>query len=184
MTRTVFLDRDGTLNREVGFVRRVEDLEVLPGVRHAVQRLSDHGDRLVVVTNQSGIARGLYDQSTLAAIHARLQHELDGRITAFLHCPHHPEGDHGYGHACDCRKPGAGLLHQARELLGCTLAGDVIVGDSARDLQMARGLPMRTVLVHSGKPVAEELAKLRAAGCAPDHEAPDLPAAVDWLLRP
>lgn len=182
MKPTVFLDRDGTLNREVGFVTDPQRIELLPGVRGALQRLVDTGHRLVVVTNQSGIARGLYDQRTLAAIHARLHGELGELVSAWLHCPHLPDGAHGYGHDCACRKPGPGLLHQAKELLGLDFAGGTLIGDSARDLLMARGLPLRTVLVHSGKPVDAERDKLRAAGFAPDHEAADLPAAVDWLL--
>jgi D-glycero-D-manno-heptose 1,7-bisphosphate phosphatase len=183
VTRTIFLDRDGTLNHEVGFVTCPEQLQVIPGARTALQRLHDAGHRLVVVTNQSGIARGLYDERTLAAIHARLHRELGELPLAYLHCPHHPEGGFGYGHACSCRKPGAGLLHQARELLGVDFAGASIVGDSARDLLMARGLPLRTVLVHSGKPAEAERDQLRRAGVAPDHEAADLVAAVEWLLR-
>lgn len=183
MRPTAFLDRDGTLNREVGFVRSAAALEVLPGTRAALQRLQSAGYRLVVVTNQSGIARGLYDERDLAAIHARLQHELGGLVDAFLHCPHHPDGGYGYGHDCDCRKPGAGLLWQARELLGCEWLGSAIIGDSARDILMARDVPMHKVLVHSGKPVASELALLRDANVMPDHQAADLAAAVDWLLR-
>lgn len=182
MTRTVFLDRDGTLNREVGFVTDPARIELLPGVPEALMRLHRAGHRLVVVTNQSGVARGLYDERTLAAIHARLHDQLGGIVAAWLHCPHLPEGGHGYGVACACRKPEAGLLHQARELLGVEFAGGTLIGDSSRDLLMARGLPLRTILVHSGKPAAIERDKLREAGFRPDHEAPDLPAAVDWLL--
>ena len=182
MKPTVFLDRDGTLNREVGFVRSPAQLEVLPGTRVALQRLHDAGYRLVVVTNQSGIARGLYTQRDLAAIHARLHGELGGLVEAWLHCPHHPDGGDGYGGDCACRKPGAGLLQQARELLGVSWDGGALIGDSARDLLMARGLPLRTILVHSGKPVPEERGKLVQAGLRPDHEAADLPTAVDWLL--
>lgn len=183
MKPAVFLDRDGTLNREVGFVDSPEALEVLPGVPAAVRRLHDAGYRIVVVTNQSGIARGLYGERDLARIHEALHRALGGLPLAYLHCPHHPEGAHGYGGACTCRKPGPGLLHQARELLGVAFAGSALVGDSARDLLMARGLPLRTVLVHSGKPAAAERQALRSAGVAPDHEASDLAAAVDWLLR-
>jgi D-glycero-D-manno-heptose 1,7-bisphosphate phosphatase len=180
---TVFLDRDGTLNREAGFVTRAADLDVLPGARGALQRLHDAGYRLVVVTNQSGIARGLYAERDLAAVHARLHLELGELPEAYLHCPHHPDGGHGYGGACACRKPGAGLLEQARDLLGVDFAGGALIGDSARDVLMARGLPLRTVLLHSGKPAAGERELLRAAGFAPSHEAADLVAAVDWLLR-
>lgn len=184
MRPTVFLDRDGTLNREIGFVASPQQLEVLPGVREALRRLHDAGYRLVVVTNQSGIARGLYAESDLAAVHARLHRELDELPEAYLHCPHHPLGGGGYGGACTCRKPGSGLLLQARELLGIDFPGGAVVGDSARDVLMAQGLPLRTVLVHSGKPAASELDKLRDAGVAPSHQARDLADAVDWLLRP
>jgi D-glycero-D-manno-heptose 1,7-bisphosphate phosphatase len=182
VTRTVFLDRDGTLNAEVGFVRCPAQLHVLPGVREALHRLVAADYRLVIVTNQSGIARGLYRETDLAQVHARLHAQLDELPWAYLHCPHHPEGEHGYGGVCACRKPAAGLLHQARELLGVTFEGAALIGDSARDLLMARGLPITTVYVHSGKPAAQELATMRAAAFVPDHEAESLPAAVDWLL--
>jgi D,D-heptose 1,7-bisphosphate phosphatase len=183
VTGTVFLDRDGTLNREVGFVTRPDQLEVLPGVTAALHRLARAGFRLVVVTNQSGIARGLYSQHDLAAIHARLHRELDHLPLAYLHCPHHPEETGVYGGECTCRKPGSGLLLQARDLLGTHFDGGFLVGDSARDLLMARGLPLRTVYVHSGKPAEQELASLRHAQYVPHAEAPDLAAATDWILR-
>lgn len=184
MRRTVFLDRDGTLNREVGFVSRPEQIEVLAGVVPALQRLYDADYRIVVLTNQSGIARALYSESDLARVHAVLHERLRGLPEAYLHCPHHPDASGEYGGACACRKPGAGLLHQARELLGVEFTGGVLIGDSARDLLMARGLPLRTIHVHSGKPVAAELAMLQQAGVVPDHEAADLAAAVAWLLEP
>jgi len=182
VTRAAFLDRDGTLNRDVDFVRRVADLEVLPGVPAALGRLDAAGYRPVVLTNQSGIARGLFDEGELARIHAALHERLRRLPLAYLHCPHHPDGGHGYGGACTCRKPAPGLLHEARQLLGVTFAGSVLIGDSARDLLPARGLPITTIHVRSGKPFADERDKLRAAGFVPDHEADDLAAAVDWLL--
>lgn len=182
MTRTAFVDRDGTLNLERGFVSRPEDLHVLPGVVGALHRLAGAGFRIVVVTNQSGIARGLYDERDLARVHEKLHAALHELPFAYLHCPHHPEGGHGYGGPCACRKPAAGLLHQAREMLGVDFAGGVLIGDSARDLLMARGLPLRTAYVHSGKPAAEELAAMTRAGFAPDFEADDLASAVDLLL--
>ncbi|MBM3974727.1 MAG: HAD-IIIA family hydrolase [Planctomycetes bacterium] len=184
MRPTAFLDRDGTLNREVDFVRSPDQLVVLPGVRLALHRLRRAGWGIVVVTNQSGVARGHFGERELAAIHARLHDELDGLPDAYLHCPHHPNGGFGYGRACACRKPGAGLLHEATALLGADLAHGAVVGDSARDVLMARGTRLRTVLVRSGKPVDEQLAKLAAAGANPDFVADGLPAAVDWLLAP
>jgi D-glycero-D-manno-heptose 1,7-bisphosphate phosphatase len=182
VTPAIFLDRDGTLNREVDFVRRVEDLAVLPGVVDALRRLDAAGYRLIVLTNQSGIARGYLDEAGLARIHAALHERLARLPLAYLHCPHHPDGGHGYRGDCACRKPLPGLLLQARDLLGVDFAGGVLVGDSARDLLPARGLPLRTVHLRSGKPFAAERERLRAAGFTPDHEADDLAAATDWLL--
>jgi histidinol-phosphate phosphatase family protein len=183
VTRTVFLDRDGTLNREIDFVRTPAELELLPGTATALRRLRDAGLRLVVVTNQSGIARGYYDESTLAAIHGKLVNELPGLFAAILHCPHLPEASGPYGHECACRKPAPGLLHEARELLGCQLDGDYVVGDSARDLLMSRELPMKRVLLRCGKPVQAQLETLANAGMRPDTVLDDLQAATDWILQ-
>lgn len=170
----VFLDRDGTLNRERGFVSTAEELELLPGVPEALRRLQAAGFVLVVVTNQSGIARGLYSEATLAHIHATLHARLQRRPRAYLHCPHHPDAAGPFGGGCTCRKPLAGLLHQALDLLPIRLEGSFLVGDSARDVAMARGLPIRTVLVASGKPLD--------SACVADHRAADLAAATDWIL--
>ena len=183
MTRAVFLDRDGTINREVSFVARADQFVLLPGVHSALGRLVDAGFAVVVVTNQSGIARGLYTEDDLARIHELAQQQLGHLVRAFLHCPHHPDLPGPYGGACTCRKPQSGLVLAAQELLSLQLEGSYLVGDSARDVLAARGLPVRTVYVHSGKPPREELAQLAAANFAPTAEAMDLPAAVDWILR-
>lgn len=183
MSRVAFLDRDGTLNAEVGFVTRPEQLRVLPGVPEAVARLHDAGYRVVVVTNQSGIARGLYSPDDLARVHARLHTALHGLPLAYLHCPHHPEAPPPWGGPCRCRKPAPGLLLQARELLGLSFEGALLIGDSARDLLMARDLPtIRTIYVHSGKPAVDELSALLTAGMRPHAQAIDLPAAVQAVL--
>ncbi|MBK8098573.1 MAG: HAD family hydrolase [Planctomycetes bacterium] len=185
MSRIVFLDRDGTLNAEVGFVARPDQLRVLPGVPDAVARLHGAGYRIVVVTNQSGIARGLYSPADLARVHARLHQALHGLPLAYLHCPHHPEAPPPWGGPCSCRKPAPGLLLQARELLGLSFEGAVLIGDSARDLLMARELPaIRTIYVHSGKPPVDELSALWTAGVRPHAQAVALPEAVAALLEP
>ncbi len=182
MSRAVFLDRDGTLNAEVGFVTSPDQLRILPGTAAALQRLHGAGFKLIVVTNQSGIARGLYGEVDLARVHERLHQELGGLCTAYLHCPHHPDAGGPYGGDCACRKPKSGLLHEARELLGVAFAGSYLIGDSARDLRMAHGLPITTVYVRSGKPAERELATLAAAGVRADANVADLPAAVAWIL--
>ncbi len=187
MTRAVFLDRDGTLNRqetgEPPFVTRAEGLVMLPGMREALRELAAMGFALVVLTNQSGVARGYYSEAELARIHACMHRELDGLPLGYLHCPHLPEASGPYGGPCECRKPKSGLLLQARDLFGLELAGSVLVGDGARDLQIGEGLPMLRVLVKSGKPWEAELAALRQRGMEPDAVLADVPAAAAWLRQ-
>ena len=180
--RAIFLDRDGTLNREQGFVTGPEHLVVLPGVVEALDALAACGYALVVLTNQSGIARGLYDERDLARVHDQLQEELGGRLDAFFHCPHHPDAHgHPYGGECVCRKPKSGLLAQAVEVLGLDLRDSWLVGDSARDLLLGRGLPLSGVLLRCGKPWEAELAQLRAADLLPKEIVDDLPAAASYI---
>lgn len=182
--RAVFLDRDGTLNRERGFVTDVGELEVLPGVPQALGLLRRAGFRCIVLTNQSGIARGLYDEARLARVHEALQARVGHALDAILHCPHHPlAAGHPYGTECACRKPAPGLLHEAVRLYpALDLARSFLVGDSARDLLPAAGTPLRTILVRSGKPWEEHLAELRRRASPPAHVAEDLPGAVAWIL--
>ena len=182
MTRTAFLDRDGTINREQGFITSPDQLDVLPGVLPALRRLDAAGIRIVVVTNQSGIARGLYTERDLARVHEELHRRLDRLPFAYLHCPHHPEGQNAWGGACSCRKPAPGLLHEAHETLGLPLRGGLLVGDSARDLLMGRGLSLRAVHVRCGKAPEGEQRAMAAHGLVPDHVADDLAGAVDWFL--
>ncbi|MBL6721130.1 MAG: D-glycero-beta-D-manno-heptose 1,7-bisphosphate 7-phosphatase [Planctomycetes bacterium] len=154
----IFLDRDGTLNREVDYLRRVEDLELLPGVARALERLSAAGFALVVVTNQSGIGRGLLDEEQLAAIHARLRVELRSEgveLLDVLWCPHLPPEEPG-GEACACRKPAAGMLLEAARRHGLDLERSWTVGDSLRDAEAGAAAGTRPALVRTGKPLPEE----------------------------
>ena len=191
MTKTAFLDRDGTINCEVDFLGKPEQLQLIPGALEALRRLHEADFRIVITTNQSGIARGLYSERDLSLIHARLHQLVEGLPLAYLHCPHHPNlennasNDSGYCGECACRKPKSGLLHEACAMLsdfGVAVDSAVVIGDSARDLLMAEGLPVTKILVASGKPVAEQRRKLAEAGCVPDHEATDLLTAVEWFL--
>lgn len=140
---TLFLDRDGVLNRRIrdDYVRSWADWEWLPGVLEALAELSHRFGRLVVVTNQRGIARGFYTEADLEAIHAKMQAEVKaagGRIDAVYHCPH--DRDAG----CDCRKPEPGMiLDAAKEVGGIDLKRAILVGDSLSDMLAAKaaGIP-------------------------------------------
>lgn len=180
--RALFLDRDGTVNREVDYLARVEDLELLPGAAEAIARANAAGWLVVVYTNQSGVARGLLTEADLAAIHTELDRRLGavgGRVDRYESCPHHPEiGEPPYRSDCTCRKPLPGMLLDAAAALDIDLAASAAVGDSVRDLDAARaaGVPDR-YLVETGKGADQR------AGLAPDDRlVPDLAAAVARVL--
>ena len=177
---TVFLDRDGILNKKMPegqYVTRWEEFHVLPGVPEALRRLNEAGMRVIVVSNQRGIALGLYTAADVEAIHADFQRQLNGagaRIDAFFICPH----DKGQ---CNCRKPLPGLFEQAVATFpDITAATSVIIGDSLSDIEFGHRLGMATVFIEgdpqrrrSGAEEAAKMADLRFAS---------LPAAVDALL--
>jgi D-glycero-D-manno-heptose 1,7-bisphosphate phosphatase len=128
--RFVFLDRDGTLVRDAGYVHRVADYALLPGVVPALRRLAAAGYGLAIVTNQSGIGRGLFTLADYQAFQRHLEADLARQgvpIAASFFCPHRPDA------GCDCRKPAPGLLLRARDLLGAALEASFVIGDEARD---------------------------------------------------
>jgi len=177
---TVFLDRDGTLNRDSGYVKTTDGMELLPGAVEAVAHLNRAGARVVVVTNQSGIGRGFLTIEALEAIHARLRALLEAggaTLDAIYYCPHHPDD------GCVCRKPGTALIDLAASELGLDLSRVVVVGDQRRDVELARRIGARSVLVTTGPTSLESLASLSGDGLAPDYVAAGLVEAVDWILR-
>lgn len=145
MRRSVLLDRDGIINRmRPDYVKRWEEVEILPGVPEALARLSAGGWELIVLSNQSAIGRGLVSQRVVEDINRRLAMALEAhgaRIHAFLLCPHTPDD------RCDCRKPAPGLLLRARDELGVDLARAVMVGDQISDIEAARAAGTRAILV-------------------------------------
>ncbi len=183
---TVFLDRDGVLTVDSGFVDWPEKLELLPGVVEAMALLQRRGIRCVVTTNQSIVARGLCTMAMLEAIHDRLRAMIaagGGKIDAIYACPHHPETHHGEGvpelrRACRCRKPAPGLLFRACRELGLNLAASIMVGDQASDLRAGRAAGIRTVLV--GEP-GHRKKVLKVA--APDTEFDSLLAFVQAAIE-
>lgn len=170
--RTVFLDRDGTINESPPQGEYVTDpgaLRLLPGAGEAIRLLNELPAKVVVVTNQRGVALGRMGEADLEAVHARLVDLLaaeGARLDGILHCPHH-EG------ACECRKPGTGLFERAaREIDGVALEGGAMVGDAARDVEAGNRLGLITVRLGPSAP----------ADPTPSHEAPDLLSAARWLL--
>jgi D-glycero-D-manno-heptose 1,7-bisphosphate phosphatase len=184
----VFLDRDGVVNEEVEYLHEPARVVLVGGAAEAIARLRRAGAAVVVVTNQAGIARGMYTERELAAVTARIDELLDGaagaRLDATYFCPHHPEAGLGpYRIACRCRKPAPGMIERAAAELGLDLARSVIVGDKESDLEAGRAAGSAAVLVRSGYGAREE-ARLRAAGRSHLHDAvfDSLAAAAPWLL--
>jgi len=174
----VFLDRDGTLIEEHGYPARPQDIVPLPGVGHALQRLHEAGWLRIVLTNQSGVARGLFSEAELSRLHEDLYRKLaqqGGAIDALYYCPHLPEGRAAaYAHACGCRKPARGLLDLALAEHPVDLSRSAFIGDSPRDLFADVPGAGPRILVRSGHAVPE--------GAKADFIAADLAEAVEWLL--
>lgn len=182
----IYIDRDGTLHRELSKpLEGPADLELFEGVERAVQRLNEAGLWVVVITNQSAVARGWIEPSQLERIHAALRQRLataGARIDLILHCPHHPsEGFAPYRRTCACRKPLPGLLTEAERRLPIERRGSWMIGDAGRDLAAARALDVPGILVATGKGERER-PLLEQAGTPPEHCVADLPAAVDAIL--
>jgi len=147
--KVVILDRDGTINEDSdSYVKSIDEWRPIEGSLEAIARLTQAGYRVVVATNQSGIARGLFDTSTLVAIHDRLQHaaaQAGGRVDAFFFCPHAADS------ACECRKPKPGMLLEIGRRFNVALADVYMVGDAQRDLEAAAAAGARPILVLTGK---------------------------------
>lgn len=153
--RAVFLDRDGTINVEKNYLYRCEDFNFLPGVPLALKRLQDAGYLLVVVTNQSGVARGYYGLEDVDVLHEHMRQLLldFGVILSGIHvCPHHPEGLPGNLFACDCncRKGQPGMLLQAAQDLNIDLSASFMIGDKVSDLEAGNRAGCQSILVKSG----------------------------------
>lgn len=180
--RAVFLDRDGTINVEREYLYRVEDFQFIEGAPYAIKRLRDAGYLVVVVTNQSGVARGYYTLDDVAALHRYIQQqlaEIGTAIDAFYTCPHHPSAGRGeLRQACDCRKGSPGMLLQAAAELDIDLARSFMIGDKRVDIEAGRRAGCTPLMVLTGYGARE-------AGYLPDDEGSlfaDLSAAADYLL--
>lgn len=179
--KAAFIDRDGVINEERGHVHRDEDFFLLPGVVDGLNLLQKAGYALVVVTNQAGIAKGLYDEARFQGLSAYMCDLLANegvRLAGIYHCPHHPEGIvERYRCDCDCRKPRPGMLLHAAYDLGLVLSESVLVGDKVSDISAGRAAGLDCcVLVRSGHAVT--LADVQAADCCVS----DLSAAARWIV--
>lgn len=182
---TVFLDRDGTLIEEVGYLSHLDRIVLYPWSIESVKLLNRAGFKVVVVTNQAGVARGLFDEDFIDEAHRFLDQKFgDGGATIdkFYYCPHHPEASvEAYRCECDCRKPKAGMLWKAAQELQLELSHSFVIGDRLSDLRLGPAVGAKSVLVRTG--YGETTARELTDDVEVDYTAPELMTAVAWILR-
>lgn len=181
----VFLDRDGTINIESGYIRNLDDFKLMPGAAFAIKQLNNLDITTIVVTNQSGPARGYYDEAWVGKLHEKMVDLLaqeGARVDGIYYCPHLPDGVVSeYSFACDCRKPAPGLIRKAEEDFPLDLARAYMVGDKATDVELAQNVGCQSVLLRSGygEMVLNGAYQWKVK---PDHVAEDLYDAVNWII--
>ena len=182
----VFLDRDGNLNEDLGYLGDPSRVCLLPGAAEAVRAIGDAGMHAVIITNQSGVARGLMDEHDVHAVNQRVVELLGAEgahVDGVYYCPHHPEGSiSAYRAACECRKPAPGLLYQAAAQLDVDLANSYVIGDKLSDVELAHAVGARGILVLTGYG-REQLPADAARRRRIDFVADDVLAAVRWILH-
>jgi len=172
--RAVFLDRDGTMAADVLYCNCPEDFELFPTTAKAIKLLSEHSYKIIVVTNQSGIARGYFTEETLGRIHQKMLSQLSEegtQIDGIYYCPHHPDDN------CECRKPKPKMVLQAADEHDIDLKRSFVVGDKPQDIQLGRNVGSRTILIPS--PPGEN----EPEPCSPDYTAADLYQAALWIIE-
>ena len=184
-SRAVFLDRDGTVLEEAGYLDRLERLVFFPFAIDAIRLLNRAGFAVVIITNQSGVGRGMYEEAFVHRAHEVVDERVKaggGRIDGFYYCPHHPTAEiERYRKECDCRKPGPGMLRAAAADLGLDLSRSFAVGDKWTDVQAGFAAGARGILVRTGYGRSSETSPRRSV--EPAWIADDLIAATAWILR-
>ena len=189
MRPAVFLDRDGTINEEVGYIRNLADMRLIPGGGAAIRRLNQAEIPVVLVTNQSGPARGFYGEDWVKTLNDRLDELLldeGAYLDEVRYCPHLPPDEGGvvpeFARVCDCRKPGTRLVREAADKHGLDLSHSFVVGDKATDVELGQKAGTRTILLETGYG-NDVLAGRYQWQVRPDFVTRDLSAAVDIILE-
>ncbi len=155
--KAIFLDRDGVVNQEIGdYVCKLEDFTIVPGLCESLKKLADKGYLLIVITNQGGLAKKLYIEETLNAMHQIFADELEkygASISEFYYCQHHPQ----YNGNCICRKPDSGMLEKAIARFSIDPLQSYMIGDKQRDVDAAEKVGVKGILIESNEPIADVL---------------------------
>ncbi len=179
MRPTIFLDRDGTINVEVNYLKSPDELRLIDGAAEAINHLRAAGYTIIVVTNQSGVARRYMTSETLEAIHQKLRAELavhGARVDGIYACPHHPDD------GCECRKPRSALFLQAAREHNLDLRRALMIGDKDTDILAAKNLNMPSILVRTGYGAEQIASIMQRSDYRPSYVADDLRDAARWLL--
>jgi D-glycero-D-manno-heptose 1,7-bisphosphate phosphatase len=183
----VFIDRDGTINEQLGYINHLSRFVIFPGVSEAVRLLNKNNWWAIIVSNQGGVARGYYPIELVEEIHAFLKSSLreqGATIDGIFFCPHHPAGIlPEYSSECDCRKPKTGLIDRAREVFDIDMSSSYVVGDRHVDIELASRLNLKGVLVKTGYGLGEIEYIIPEKRLKPHHVAEDLLDAVKWILN-
>ena len=183
----VFLDRDGTVTEEVGYVNHPSRLRLIPGAAEGIRMLNGAGVSVILATNQAGVARGYFAEGLVKEVMARLNELLKAqgaRLDAVYYCPHHPSaGAPPYRAECDCRKPKPGMLLKGALDLGLDLSRSFVVGDKISDVAFAKAAGARGIMVLTGYGLGEHTYQREGWRVQPDFLADDLFSAAEWNLK-
>ena len=182
----VFVDRDGTINEQMGYINHVSRFKIIPGVPQAIRMLNRQGFLVLVVSNQSGVARGYYPMDLVETIHHLMVTRIKEKkavIDGVFFCPHHPAGSvPEFSRECECRKPKTGLIEQACKSFDIDLTRSFVVGDTCTDIELAHRAGLKGVLVKTGYGLGEIEYILPRKTAKPSHIAEDLLDAVRWIM--
>ena len=183
----VFLDRDGTINEQMGYINHLSRFRVLPRVGDAIRLLNENGFLAIVLSNQSGVARGYFPIELVYDVHARLSQYLEergARMDGIFFCPHYPNGSVAeYAQVCDCRKPKTGLIDQALNNFDIDISRSYMIGDRWTDLEFAERCNLTGILVKTGYGLGDLQYILPGKGIKPALIAEDLFDAVQWIVE-
>lgn len=182
----VFLDRDGTINEQMGYINHICRFQLLPGAAEAIKMLNDADIPVVVISNQSGLARGYFPEELLDAVHDKMNGllaEKGAHVDGIYYCPHHPEAkEERFRAACNCRKPKPGLVLRAAEEMHLDPEQSFVVGDRWSDIKTAANCGATSILVRTGYGRGDEEYIGPQQDIQPDYKAEGLMEAVQWIL--
>ncbi len=183
--KAVFIDRDGTITEETGYLDHPDKLRLIAGSAEAIKLINDLGMKVIVVTNQSGVARGYFPEQMIKQVHDRLEElllEKGARIDAIYYCPHHPSaGKPPYRSDCECRKPKTGMIDAALQDFDIDVNNSYMIGDKASDMEFAENAGLKGILVQTGYGKEETALSEKMDKNRPELIAADLLEAVAWI---